>query len=56
MNYYVNIEIRKVNVSRSFSVSYKRKFLGRQPEHYSKTVENLDGEGGIGAQTKESVI
>ena len=40
----------------NFSISYKRKFLGREPEYYAKTVENLDGEDGIVAQTKESVI
>ena len=40
----------------NFSISYKRKFLGRESEYYAKTVENLDGEDGIVAQTKESVI
>ena len=40
----------------NFSISYKRKFLGRESEYYAKTVENLDGEDGIVAQTKESAI
>ena len=36
----------------NFSISYKRKFLGRESAYYAKTVV----EGGIVAQTKESVI
>ena len=36
----------------NFSLSYKRKFLGRESAYYVKTVV----EGGIVAQTKESVI
>ena len=40
----------------NFSISYQRKFLGRESEYYSKTSENLDDEEGIAAQTKESVI
>ena len=40
----------------NFSISYKRKFLGRESEYYATTVENLDDKGGVVAQTKESVI
>ena len=40
----------------NFSISYKRKFLGRESEYYATTVENLDDEGRIVAQTKESII
>ena len=40
----------------NFSISYKRKFLGRESEYYAKTVKNLDGEEGIVVQTKESII
>ena len=41
---------------RKFSISYKRKFLGRESEYYATTVGNLDDEGRTVAQTKESVI
>ena len=40
----------------NFSIPYKRKFLGRESAYYAKTVENLDDEEGIVAQTKESLI
>ena len=40
----------------NFSVSYKCKFLGRESAYYAKTVENLDDEEGIVAQSKESLI
>ena len=40
----------------NFSISYKRKFLGRESEYYATTVGNLDDEGRTVAQTKESVI
>ena len=40
----------------NFSMSYKRKFLGRESEYYATTVGNLDDEGRTVAQTKESVI
>ena len=40
----------------NISISYKRKFVGRESEYYVYTVENLDDEEGIVAQTKESVI
>ena len=37
------------------SISYKRKFLGKEPE-YANTIEDLDDEEGIVAQTKEPII
>ena len=40
----------------NFSISCKRKSLGRKSEYYAKTAENLDDEEGIVAQTKEAVI
>ena len=40
----------------NFSISYKCKFLGRKSEYHATTVENLDDEGRIVAQTKEIVI
>ena len=49
---YVNMLMFQDN----FSISYKRKFLGRESEYYATTVENLDDEGRTVAQTKESVI
>ena len=49
---YVNMLMFQDN----FSISYKRKFLGRESAYYAKTVENLDDEEGIVAQTKESLI
>ena len=49
---YVNLLMFQDN----FSISYKRKFLGRESAYYAKTVENLDDEEGIVAQTKESLI
>ena len=40
----------------NFSISCKRKSLGRKSEYYAKTFENLDDEEGIVTQTKEAVI
>ena len=40
----------------NFSISYKRKFLGRESTFYARIVENLDDEEGIVVQTRESVI